>query len=106
MATQAKDVVHMYRRILKLAARYPSIKRDAIIRDIKLEFHENKALTDAAVIEQKVLAARAGIAELAQYAGLNPQATNWTVEMGRQSGGQRSNGSNGNVKVVGENKAE
>ena len=33
----------LYRNILKSAARFPSIKRDGIIKDIKLEFRANKA---------------------------------------------------------------
>lgn len=33
----------LYRNILKAAARFPSIKRDAIVKDIKLEFRANKA---------------------------------------------------------------
>lgn len=33
----------LYRHILKAASRFPSIKRDAIIQDIKLEFRANKA---------------------------------------------------------------
>lgn len=80
-----KEVVRVYRRILKLAQRYPSVKRDAIIRDIKLEFHDHKALTDVHEIHEKLASAHAGIKELSQYAGLNPTAMNWTVDIGREA---------------------
>lgn len=80
-----KEVVRVYRRILKLAQRYPSVKRDAIIRDIKLEFHDHKALTDVHAIREKLASAHAGIKELSQYAGLNPRAMNWTVDIGREA---------------------
>lgn len=79
------EVVRLYRRILKLAQRYPSVKRDSIVRDIKTEFHENKALSDAQQVREKVMAARAGIQELSQYAALHPSAASWTVEVGRDA---------------------
>jgi hypothetical protein len=36
------QVLLLYRQILKSAQRFPSVKRDAIIADIKLEFREGK----------------------------------------------------------------
>ena len=36
------NVRSLYRRILKAATRFPSVKRDGIIQDIKVEFRENK----------------------------------------------------------------
>lgn len=36
------NVARLYRDILRAAARFPSVKRAAIIRDIKEEFHSNK----------------------------------------------------------------
>lgn len=82
---EAKEVVRMYRRILKLVQRYPSVKRDAIARDIRAEFHENKALMDAQKVREKVMAARAGIQELSQYASLHASALDWRVEVGRNA---------------------
>lgn len=82
---EASEVARMYRRILKLAQRYPSIKRDAIVRDIRAEFHENKALTDAQQVREKLMAARAGIQELSQYASLHASALDWRVEVGRNA---------------------
>ncbi len=105
----SSEVVRLYRHILKLAQRYPSVKRNSIIRDIKLEFHENKALTDSQKIREQIASARAGIQELSMYASLNANATNWQVECGRQvspmssnSTGGMSNSSSG-TKVVGSN---
>ena len=42
MAAQHINVARLYRDILKAATRFPSVKRSAIIRDIKKEFHDNK----------------------------------------------------------------
>ncbi|GLD99264.1 hypothetical protein PINS_up007982 [Pythium insidiosum] len=108
MATSSSraEVVRLYRRILKLAQQYPSVKRDAIIQDIKLEFHENKHLTDARAIQDKVASARAGLRELATYAGLNPSSMSWTVDVGRDAGANAvpSAPSSPSVKVVGDSK--
>ena len=41
MASQA-SVLQLYRDILKAAKRFPSIKRNLILEDIKTEFHANK----------------------------------------------------------------
>lgn len=37
-----QEILHLYRDILKAAKRFPSIKRNQILADIKAEFHENK----------------------------------------------------------------
>jgi hypothetical protein len=71
-------VVHLYRRILKAAARFPSVKRNDIIRDIKVEFRENKGLTDEAVIRDKVAVAARGAEELESYVSMESQeADSW-----------------------------
>lgn len=41
MASQTQ-VLQLYRDILKAAKRFPSIKRNQILADIKTEFHANK----------------------------------------------------------------
>ena len=47
MASQHMNVARLYRDILKAATRFPSVKRSAIVRDIKKEFHDNKVLMTA-----------------------------------------------------------
>ncbi|CAI5702423.1 hypothetical protein KXD40_003399 [Peronospora effusa] len=101
------EVLRMYRRILKLAQRYPSIKRESIIRDIKTNFHANKNLTDVQKIREELASVQAGIQELSMYASLDPLMPNWSVEVGRDAiqpplpvhGGA-------NAKIVGEEKRE
>ena len=41
MASQA-NIPKLYRDILKAAKRFPSIKRNKILEEIKVEFHANK----------------------------------------------------------------
>lgn len=99
---EVKEVVRLYRRVLKLAAQYPSIKRDAIIRDIKLEFREAQHLTDATQIRAKVQAARQGIVELSQYTNLSQSAMTWSVDVGRDVGSASTRNNSGvSAKVVG-----
>ncbi|CEG41201.1 Complex 1 LYR protein [Plasmopara halstedii] len=82
---ETKQVLRVYRRLLKLAQHYPSIKREAIIRDIKEEFHANAIITDAQKICEAMASAHAGIKELSMYASLHPSQPNWSVEVGRDA---------------------
>ncbi|KAG9401429.1 hypothetical protein AC1031_009291 [Aphanomyces cochlioides] len=74
-------VPQIYRRVLKLAKHFPSIKKDQLVKDIKAEFHENKVLTDPVRIQQKVNIALKGIQQLNQYVSLDPNADQWSVDM-------------------------
>ncbi|KAI7842162.1 hypothetical protein COHA_004185 [Chlorella ohadii] len=62
------QVLLLYRRILKAAQRFPSIKRDAIIADIKAQFHEHKELTDPDKVRHELRVALRSLQELEQYA--------------------------------------
>ena len=80
-----KQVLRMYRRLLKLAQQYPSIKRQSIIKDVKTEFRANRDLSDAPAIRQELAAVQAGIKELSMYASLHPSLPNWTIEVGHDA---------------------
>ena len=80
-----KQVLRMYRRLLKLAQQYPSIKRQSIIKDVKTEFRANRYLSDAPAIRQELAAVQAGIKELSMYASLHPSLPNWTIEVGHDA---------------------
>ena len=45
-----QEVLQLYRDILKAAKRFPSIKRNQILADIKTEFHANKVSCSAAAL--------------------------------------------------------
>jgi len=64
-------VITLYRRILRAAQSFPSIKRDSIIQDIKAEFREHRALTDDAVIQQRIQVARRSLEDLESYVGMS-----------------------------------
>ncbi|KAF0691285.1 Aste57867_17463 [Aphanomyces stellatus] len=86
--SSSPSVPQIYRRVLQLAKRFPSIKRDQLVQDIKDEFHENKVLTDPVKIKQKINVAIKGIEQLNQYVALDPDAQSWTVEMEKDPFGQ------------------
>lgn len=67
----------MYRKILKAATKFPSVKRDNVIRDIKLEFRENKHLEDPNIIEEKIRIAQRGLEELESYSQMG-SSSEWT----------------------------
>jgi hypothetical protein len=43
LAPSPQATLHLYRNILKLAKRFPSIKRDGLVQEIRTEFRANKA---------------------------------------------------------------
>lgn len=75
------NVPSLYRQILKAAKRFPSIKRDRIVQDIKTEFHENKALSDP----EKVTAARkvavSSLQQLQDYVGASSSGAESSVSL-------------------------
>ncbi|KAL4420953.1 hypothetical protein ABPG77_004582 [Micractinium sp. CCAP 211/92] len=65
------SVLLLYRRILKAAKLFPSVKREAIIHDIRREFREHKALSDPAKLRHELGVALRSLEQLEQYAGLS-----------------------------------
>lgn len=79
MSVSNFSVPILYRHILKAARRFPSIKRNAIIEEIRTEFRDNKALKDRAEIEEKLKIAVRGLEELEQYSQLDPKSKDWDL---------------------------
>ena len=69
----------LYRRILKAAAQFPSVKRDSIIRDIKLEFRDNAIETDISKIEEQHANAQRSYTQLLLYCGFDPEDPDWEL---------------------------
>ncbi|KAA6423586.1 MAG: hypothetical protein FRX49_06646 [Trebouxia sp. A1-2] len=60
----------LYRDILKAAKRFPSIKRNQILEDIKTEFHANKAMSNKEEIAKARQVAISSLQQLRDYVGL------------------------------------
>lgn len=65
------QVLLLYRRILKAARLFPSVKRDAIIQDIRQQFREHRAMSDPARVRHELGVALRSLEQLEQYAGLS-----------------------------------
>ena len=70
-AATRSEVLHLYRQILRTAARWPSVKRDTVIAEIKDEFRQHMAEADAGVRSKLVAEARAGLDALRQQCGMS-----------------------------------
>lgn len=79
MSKHSKEVLVLYKRILKAAESFPSIKRKDIIRDIKAEFREHKELSNPAVVHEKMAVARRSLEELESYVAMDSVSDgNWS----------------------------
>lgn len=75
------QTLHLYRAILKNAKRFPSVKREGIIKEIKTEFRIKKDLKEKEKIEEAILLARKGLSQLSVYTALSSNSYTWTVNL-------------------------
>ncbi|CAL5221446.1 g3636 [Coccomyxa viridis] len=61
----------LYRHILRAAQRFPSIKRDSIVQEIKAEFAANKGLTAEKEVTEKRQLAVSSLRQLEEYIGIS-----------------------------------
>lgn len=82
MSVTRSQTLSLYRRIIKAAKCFPSIKRNNIVEEIRSGFRENSGLI---VGEDKYRSAMSvamkGLTQLEQYTGLNRASNNWTVDL-------------------------
>mmetsp|Transcript_65568 Transcript_65568/g.147959 ORF Transcript_65568/g.147959 Transcript_65568/m.147959 type:complete len:118 (-) Transcript_65568:365-718(-) len=72
-------VLQLYRRILKAAAKFPSIKRKAIIEDIKIEFRERRLEVNPEKVAEYQQVGRRSYQQLLLYSGLNEDDSEWSL---------------------------
>jgi len=72
-------VLLIFRTVAQAAAKFPSIKRDQVIEDIKIEFHENASITDPVKINQCHTTAQRSYGQLLGYCGLDEDDSEWCV---------------------------
>jgi len=71
----------LYRRLLRAAVKYPSIKRKSIIAEIKSAFRENKNLTDPKKLEKEINEACNALTQLKKYDSLNTKSSVWKLDL-------------------------
>lgn len=80
MASQA-SVLQLYRDILKAAKRFPSIKRNLILEDIKTEFHANKVMRNDEETAKARQVAASSLQQLHDYVGLGGSSNDDQVQL-------------------------
>lgn len=76
-----RRVLALYKQLLRDAAHFPSVKRSAIIQDIKLEFREKASLTDPAKVQHAIDVAMQGLGTMQKYTGLDKKSKSWRVSL-------------------------
>ena len=69
----------LYRQILRAAKRFPSIKRHAIVADIKAEFREGRGAGDAEEVRRRMEAGIRSLEQLGAYGQLDAASADWAV---------------------------
>ena len=72
----------LYKRIIYAARRFPSIKRDKIVQEIREGFRSNKGLLEGEdKYRSSMSIAMKGLAQLEQYSNLPKKSSNWSVTL-------------------------
>ncbi len=79
----SKQILLLYRNIVKHAKVFPSIKRDGILREIRSEFRKNKSLMDPIKVNLELQKATEGLNKLMMYVNLEKRSANWVVNLER-----------------------
>mmetsp|Transcript_29031 Transcript_29031/g.47659 ORF Transcript_29031/g.47659 Transcript_29031/m.47659 type:complete len:108 (-) Transcript_29031:253-576(-) len=87
MRPQSRELLHLYRRLLRSCATYPSKNRWGIYGAIQEEFRDNITLNpDDPKTQKKVEVAFKGLGQLQMYDTMNlskgnPESPNWEVTL-------------------------
>jgi LYR motif-containing protein 4 len=79
--SQQQKLRSLYRQILREAQRFPSIKRDTLIEDIRHEWRVNAGARDPAKVAHSIEVALRGLETLRKYTGLDKSKSTWSVEL-------------------------
>ncbi|CEO95723.1 Complex 1 LYR protein domain-containing protein [Plasmodiophora brassicae] len=77
-----REVLQLYRQILRKAQRFPSVGRDRLVQSIKDEFHENKNEADPTRLKNQLATARDGLDKLNMYESMTSgNASDWKLDL-------------------------
>jgi cytochrome c oxidase assembly factor 4 len=79
--TQRQKLLIIYKQILGEARRFPSIKRDSIVAEIRAEWRVQAGATDPAVVAHSVEVALRGLETLRKYTRFDRSKSSWSVEL-------------------------
>lgn len=75
------QVLLLYRQILRAAKHFPSVKRNLIIEDIRIDFRQHRNLSDPEAIQQQLAVGIRSLEQLEGYAGIDKHAHEWTIAL-------------------------
>ncbi|KAL7455536.1 hypothetical protein ACHAWC_007083 [Mediolabrus comicus] len=87
MASQSTELLHLYRRLLRSCATYPSKNRWGIYEAIREEFRDNRTMNpDDPKTQKQIQVAYKGLGQLQMYDTTqlskgNPESPNWEVTL-------------------------
>lgn len=87
LSSKSKDLLHLYKKLLRSAAKYPSKNRWGIYQAIREEFRESVNLDPkAANTQKKIQVAFKGLSQLNQYSETSlsrgdSDSPNWVVHL-------------------------
>jgi hypothetical protein len=81
-----KELLSLYKKILRSASTYPSIKRASIYQAIREEWRVHAKTTDPDILQRQFAIAYKGLSQLRQYdvetmTGGNVHSNNWSVQL-------------------------
>jgi hypothetical protein len=81
-----KELLSLYKKILRSASTYPSIKRDAIYQAIREEWRVHAHTTDPDILQRQISIAYKGLTQLRQFdvetmTGGNVHSNTWSVQL-------------------------
>ena len=76
MVLDKNSILHLYRSIVKSAKRFPSIKRDKLVANIRMEFRQNASCSDPKKVNGYLELAIKGLDQLNAYSNL-PKHNDW-----------------------------
>jgi LYR motif-containing protein 4 len=77
---QRGEILSLYRSIIKNAKVFPSKNRLRIVEEIRVEFRNNRNLSEKKAINEALEKALKGLAQLNAYTGL-PKRGDWRVDL-------------------------
>mmetsp|Transcript_7474 Transcript_7474/g.19297 ORF Transcript_7474/g.19297 Transcript_7474/m.19297 type:complete len:86 (+) Transcript_7474:111-368(+) len=82
MGSTRQAVLSTYRQIMRSLQQYPSVKREKMIAEARLEYKLNKSVTDPAKMEELQRAAEENLSFLQKYAKVKQEGGEWNYTLG------------------------
>jgi hypothetical protein len=75
------QILQLYRHTLKAASQFPSVKRLALIEDIKVEYREGRAVENEEEAKRRIAVGLRSLDQLRSFAGLDAKGQEWEVSL-------------------------